>query len=60
MNVAGNLFIPKNLNQNARNPAIIVGHPMGAVKEQSANLMPENGRTGIRYLVLGFAVLGRE
>jgi fermentation-respiration switch protein FrsA (DUF1100 family) len=34
----GNLFIPKNLNQNTKNPAIIVGHPMGAVKEQSANL----------------------
>jgi fermentation-respiration switch protein FrsA (DUF1100 family) len=38
MNVAGNLFIPNNLNRNAANPAIIVGHPMGAVKEQSANL----------------------
>lgn len=38
MNVAGNLFIPKNLNRNAKNPAIVVGHPMGAVKEQSANL----------------------
>jgi hypothetical protein len=38
MTVAGNLFIPKTLNQKAKNPAIIVGHPMGAVKEQSANL----------------------
>ena len=38
MNVVGNLFIPKGLNQNTQNPAIIVGHPMGAVKEQSANL----------------------
>ena len=38
MNVAGNLFISKNINRNAKNPAIIVGHPMGAVKEQSANL----------------------
>lgn len=38
MKVAGNLFIPKTLNQNAKNPAIIVGHPMGAVKEQSSNL----------------------
>jgi len=38
MNVVGNLFIPKGLNQNTKNPAIIVGHPMGAVKEQSANL----------------------
>jgi uncharacterized protein len=38
MTVAGNLFVPKGLNQNIKNPAIIVGHPMGAVKEQSANL----------------------
>jgi fermentation-respiration switch protein FrsA (DUF1100 family) len=38
MNVAGNLFTPKNLDRNAKHPAIIVGHPMGAVKEQSANL----------------------
>src|SRR6516165_4474106 len=33
MKVVGNLFIPNDMN-----PAIIVGHPMGAVKEQSANL----------------------
>ncbi len=38
MNVAGNLFTPRGLDRNARTPAIIVGHPMGAVKEQSANL----------------------
>ena len=38
MKVAGNLFIPKGLKQNSKNSAIIVGHPMGAVKEQSANL----------------------
>jgi fermentation-respiration switch protein FrsA (DUF1100 family) len=38
MNVAGNLFIPNGLNNDRKNPAIIVGHPMGAVKEQSANL----------------------
>ncbi|MHC8382055.1 alpha/beta hydrolase [Pseudomonas sp. LB3P14] len=38
MNVAGNLFTPKNLDRSAKSPAIVVGHPMGAVKEQSANL----------------------
>lgn len=38
MDVAGNLFIPKALDRNTRNPALVVGHPMGAVKEQSANL----------------------
>jgi hypothetical protein len=36
--VVGNLFTPRGLNRSARHPAIIVGHPMGAVKEQSANL----------------------
>ncbi|MGQ3292144.1 MAG: alpha/beta hydrolase, partial [Shinella sp.] len=38
MNVAGNLYLPNDLDRNAKTPAIIVGHPMGAVKEQSANL----------------------
>ncbi|WP_443946445.1 alpha/beta hydrolase [Pedobacter sp. AW1-32] len=38
MVVAGNLFIPNNLNRKTKNPAIIVGHPMGAVKEQSADV----------------------
>ena len=38
MQVARNLFTPNALNRNVKNPAIIVGHPMGAVKEQSANL----------------------
>ena len=38
MNVSGNLFIPKNRDDTTRSPAIVVGHPMGAVKEQSANL----------------------
>ncbi|WP_109511606.1 alpha/beta hydrolase [Pseudomonas ovata] len=38
MKVAGNLFKPKGLDPQVKNAAIIVGHPMGAVKEQSANL----------------------
>lgn len=38
MKVVGNLFTPKDMNKNAKHAAIIVGHPMGAVKEQSANL----------------------
>ncbi|ELY4818525.1 alpha/beta hydrolase [Cronobacter malonaticus] len=38
MKVTGNLFMPKKMNQHVRNPAIIIGHPMGAVKEQSSNL----------------------
>jgi hypothetical protein len=42
MNVAGHLFIPKNLDRNAKHAALIVGHPMGAVKEQSANVYAAN------------------
>lgn len=38
MKVVGNLFAPKDLKKNSKNPAIVVGHPMGAVKEQSSNL----------------------
>ena len=38
MAVAGNLFVPKTLDRKKRTAAIVVGHPMGAVKEQSANL----------------------
>jgi fermentation-respiration switch protein FrsA (DUF1100 family) len=38
MKIVGNLFVPKGLKPDSKNPAIIVGHPMGAVKEQSANL----------------------
>ena len=38
MNVTGNLFVPNDLDRSAKNAAMVVGHPMGAVKEQSANL----------------------
>lgn len=38
MTVAGNLVTPNNLDRAGRAPAIIVGHPMGAVKEQSSML----------------------
>jgi fermentation-respiration switch protein FrsA (DUF1100 family) len=42
MNVAGHLFIPKSLDTNSKHAAIIVGHPMGAVKEQSADVYASN------------------
>ncbi|MFK0310065.1 alpha/beta hydrolase [Pseudomonas sp. NPDC090233] len=38
MQVTGNLVTPKNLDRKSKAPAIIVGHPMGAVKEQSSML----------------------
>lgn len=37
MRIVGNLVTPKNVS-GGKSPAIIVGHPMGAVKEQSAML----------------------
>lgn len=38
MTVVGHLFIPNKFDRNDKHPAIIVGHPMGAVKEQSADV----------------------
>jgi fermentation-respiration switch protein FrsA (DUF1100 family) len=38
MQIAGNLVVPKGLPRGGRAPAIIVGHPMGATKEQSSML----------------------
>ena len=38
MKVGANLFLPKEMKAGERYPAVVVGHPMGAVKEQSANL----------------------
>lgn len=40
LKIAGNLIVPKSQPrpENAPLPALIVGHPMGAVKEQSAML----------------------
>ena len=38
MTVAGHLFLPKDRTKDAKLPAVVVGHPMGAVKEQGADL----------------------
>ena len=38
MNIAGNLYLPKDMDKSKKHAAIIVGHPMVAVKEQSADL----------------------
>jgi fermentation-respiration switch protein FrsA (DUF1100 family) len=38
MQIVGYLYVPKGVDPKAKNPAIVVGHPMGAVKEQSASL----------------------
>lgn len=42
MDVSGHLFIPNSLDRNTKYAAIIIGHPMGAVKEQSADVYASN------------------
>ncbi|KAG5797404.1 hypothetical protein H9Q69_003579 [Fusarium xylarioides] len=37
-NISRNLFYPRNLSQSSKTPAIIISHPIGAIKKQSANL----------------------
>ncbi len=39
--VVGNLFLPENLNENGQYPAIVVCHPAGGVKEQTAGTYAE-------------------
>ena len=60
MKVVGNLFLPKNMKEGEKYPAIIVGHPMGAVKEQSANLyatkMAERGFVTLSICLFGVGV----
>src|SRR3954467_10631950 len=52
MNVVGNLYVPKGLSPNSKAAALVVGHPMGAVKEQSANLYAKMAEQG--FVTLSF------
>src|SRR5258708_635478 len=38
INLVADLYIPKNLDRTKKHPALVVGGPYGAVKEQSAGL----------------------
>lgn len=38
IDMAGNIFLPKDFNQTHKYPAIVVGHPAGGVKEQTAGI----------------------
>lgn len=61
MKVVGNLFIPKSVDTTARSPAIIVGHPMGAVKEQSSNLYAQKlAERGFVTLALDLSFWGES
>lgn len=63
MKVGANLFRPKEMKPGEKRPAIIVGHPMGAVKEQAANLyaikMAERGFVTLA-IDLSFGATARE
>ena len=58
MRVVGNLFVPKAFDRSKAHPALVVSHPMGAVKEQSANLyatkMAEQGFVTLAIDLPGF------
>ena len=61
MTVAGNLFVPKNASPETKLPAIIVGHPMGAVKEQGANLYAQKmAEQGFVTLALDLSFWGES
>ncbi|MGX5832560.1 alpha/beta hydrolase, partial [Mesorhizobium sp. 43Arga] len=38
INLVADMYIPKNIDTSQRHPALIVGHPYGGVKEQTAGL----------------------
>ena len=61
MKVAANIFTPKNMQPGKKYPAIVVGHPMGAVKEQSANLYAQKmGEQGYVTLALDLSYWGES
>lgn len=53
INLVADLYVPKNLEPSRKYPAIVVGHPFGAVKEQSSGLyaqtMAEHGFIAIAH-----------
>src|SRR2546428_12014252 len=53
INLVANLYLPKNLDRSKKHPAIVVGGPYGAVKEQSSGLyaqtMAERGFVSIAH-----------
>lgn len=53
MQVVGTLFTPKNMIKDKKYPAIIVGHPFRAVRQQAANLyatkMAEEGFVTVSF-----------
>ncbi|WBU60571.1 alpha/beta hydrolase [Paracoccus albus] len=53
MEVVGTLFTPRQMDSGRRYPALVVGHPYGAVRQQAANLyatkMAEQGFVALSF-----------
>ncbi|KAH7184600.1 putative alpha/beta superfamily hydrolase [Fusarium flagelliforme] len=59
--IVGNLFTATNLSRTTSSPAIVVGHPMGAVKEQVSNLYAiKMAEQGFITLTLDLPFWGRS
>lgn len=51
--VVGDMYIPKNIDRSKRHAAIVVGHPFGGVKEQTAGLHAQK-LAEMGYVTLAF------
>lgn len=51
--VAGDLYVPKNIDRTKRHMAIVVGHPFGGVKEQTSGLHAQK-LAELGYITLAF------
>lgn len=62
LEIAGNLVLPKNRKADAKLPAIIIGHPMGAVKEQASMLYAQvlAEQTGFATLAIDMPFWGES
>ncbi|HEG7550790.1 alpha/beta hydrolase [Staphylococcus aureus] len=54
LNVVANMYFPENFDENNQYPAIVVNHPAGGVKEQTAGLYAE------RLATLGYVTMAYE
>jgi fermentation-respiration switch protein FrsA (DUF1100 family) len=53
IDVAGDLYVPKNIDRSRKHMAIVVGHPFGGVKEQTSGLHAQK-LAEMGYITLAF------